>query len=74
LVSILQERHQAGLWDFQKNGWMDDRIGERWFKEIFLKQCGTDRPQVLILDNKGNNKITELRAITVTVTAGTCEP
>ena len=42
---------------------MDDRIGERWFKEIFLKQCGTDRPQVLILDNKGNNKITELRAI-----------
>ena len=58
-----REAPSGTMWYFQKNGWMDDRIGERWFKEISLKQCGTDRPQVLILDNKGNNKITELRAI-----------
>jgi hypothetical protein len=35
---------------------MDDRIGERWFKEIFLKQCGTDRPQVLILDGHSSHE------------------
>jgi hypothetical protein len=35
---------------------MDDRIGERWFKEIFLKQCGTGRPQVLILDEHSSHE------------------
>jgi hypothetical protein len=44
------------MWDFQENGWMDDRIGERWFKEIFLKQCGTGRPQVLILDEHSSHE------------------
>ena len=51
-----REAPSGTMWDFQENGWMDDRIGERWFKEIFLKQCGTDRPQVLILDGHSSHE------------------
>ena len=36
-------------------GWMT-ASAERWFKEIFLKQCGTDRPQVLILDGHSSHE------------------
>jgi hypothetical protein len=46
-----------------------DRIGERWFKEIFLKQCGTDRPQVLILD--GHSSHESLALIQALVRPGT---
>ena len=45
-----QEAPSGTMWDYQESGWMDDRIGERWLKEIFLKQCGNDRPQILISD------------------------
>ena len=31
-------------WFMQKNGWMTDSIGERWFEEVFLAQCGDQRP------------------------------
>jgi hypothetical protein len=34
----------------QKNGWMTDSIGERWFEEVFIAQCGDQRPQLLVLD------------------------
>ena len=37
-------------WSFQKNGWMDDNLGERWFNDVFLQFCGAERPQLLILD------------------------
>jgi len=37
-------------WTFQENGWMSDKLGEQWFMDIFLKECGDERPQVLLLD------------------------
>jgi hypothetical protein len=55
-----REAPNGTMWDFQENGWMDDRIGECWFKEIFLKQCGTDRPQVLILDGHSSHESSAL--------------
>ncbi|VDH90293.1 Hypothetical predicted protein [Mytilus galloprovincialis] len=51
-----QEAPSGTMWDYQESGWMDDRIGERWFKEIFLKQCGNDRPQILILDGHSSHE------------------
>jgi hypothetical protein len=44
------------LWSFQKNGWIDDQIGEKWFDEVFLKNCGPARPQLLILDGHGSHE------------------
>ena len=31
-------------WHFQPNGWMTDEIGEMWFSDVFLKECGEARP------------------------------
>ena len=51
-----REAPSGTMWDFEENGRMDDSIDERWFKEIFLKQCGTDRPQVLITDGHSSHE------------------
>jgi len=44
------------FWSFQKNGWIDDEIGEKWFDEVFVKNCGPERPQLLILDGHGSHE------------------
>ena len=44
------------MWSFQPNGWMTDELGEKWFTEIFLKHCGPQRPQVLILDGHSSHE------------------
>ena len=43
-------------WCWQKNGWMDDSIGERWFNEVFLQFWGSERPQLLILDGHSSHE------------------
>lgn len=47
---------QGSMWTFQTNGWMDDSISERWFNDIFLKNCGPERPQQLILDGHSSHE------------------
>lgn len=41
---------------FQQNGWMDDTLGEHWFVDVFLKYCGPERPQLLILDGHSSHE------------------
>ncbi|VDI17643.1 Hypothetical predicted protein [Mytilus galloprovincialis] len=50
------EAPSGTMWDYQDSGWMSDRIGEKWFKDIFLKQCGVERPQLLILDGHSSHE------------------
>lgn len=35
---------------------MNDQIGERWFKGVFLKNCGPERPQLLMLDGHSSHE------------------
>ena len=44
------------MWDHQENGWVNGRIGERWFKDVFLKECVSERPQILILDGHSSHE------------------
>jgi len=44
------------MWEFQQNGWMTDVIGEKWFKQVFLANCGPHRPQLLILDGHSSHE------------------
>ena len=43
-------------WAFQDKGWMTDSLGETWFSEIFLRHCGAERPQILILDGHSSHE------------------
>ena len=44
------------MWAYQEKGWMNDALGELWFREIFLKNCGDARPQLLILDGHSSHE------------------
>jgi len=35
---------------------MDDSLGLQWFEEVFLKNCGPERPQLLILDGHSSHE------------------
>nr|XP_022314252.1 uncharacterized protein LOC111118860 [Crassostrea virginica] len=41
---------------YQENGWMSEKLGEMWFRDVFLKNCGPDRPQLLILDGHSSHE------------------
>lgn len=47
---------QGTRWHYQANGWMNDEIGERWFEDVFLMECGKERPQLLILDGHSSHE------------------
>ena len=38
------------IWTYQAKVWMEDVLAVKWFREIFLKWCGPERPQILIMD------------------------
>ena len=46
----------GSIWTFQDKGWMTDEIGGMWFKEVFLTNCGSERPQLLILDGHSSHE------------------
>ncbi|KAK3096889.1 hypothetical protein FSP39_004441 [Pinctada imbricata] len=47
---------EGSMWGFQEKGWMTDSLGEIWFRDIFLRHCGTERPQLLILDGHSSHE------------------
>lgn len=44
------------MWSYQENGWMTDDLGEQWLNNIFLKHCGLQRPELLILDGHSSHE------------------
>ena len=38
-------------WAYQEKSYMDTSLGVEWFEKVFLKECGVERPQLLILDS-----------------------
>lgn len=51
---------QNTVWSFQQNAWMEDVLGTEWFLNVFLKYCGQERPQLLILDSHSSHETVEL--------------
>ena len=43
-------------WAVQEKGWMTDELGEMWFRDVFLKGCGPQRPQLLIMDGHSSHE------------------
>lgn len=41
---------------FQKKAWMEDLLGISWFNDHFLKHCGPERPQLIILDSHSSHE------------------
>ncbi|MEW8309716.1 MAG: hypothetical protein AB2695_21715, partial [Candidatus Thiodiazotropha endolucinida] len=56
----MHEGPSEALWKFQEKAWMDDRLGVEWFAEVFLRNCGEARPQLLILDSHHSHETLSL--------------
>ena len=41
---------------YQTNAWMEDILGEVWFKEHFIPNCGKERPQLILLDSHSSHE------------------
>ncbi|XP_046549403.1 uncharacterized protein LOC124259325 [Haliotis rubra] len=44
------------VYTYQERAWMEDQLGERWFEDHFLKYCGSERPQLIILDSHSSHE------------------
>ena len=47
-------------WTWQKKAWMEDVLGESWFSDVFLQNCGPERPQLLLMDGHSSHESTGL--------------
>ena len=45
-----QDASVGTLWMWQEKAWMNGKLGVKWFTDVFLRKCGSSRPQVLIMD------------------------
>ena len=41
---------------YQKKAWMEDLLGIKWFEDHFLKHCGPERPQLILLDSHSSHE------------------
>jgi hypothetical protein len=41
---------------YQRKAWKEDVLGVTWFKNHFLKHCGPERPQIIILDSHSSHE------------------
>ncbi|XP_046583060.1 MFS-type transporter clz9-like [Haliotis rubra] len=41
---------------YQSRAWMEDALGEGWFEAHFLKHCGPERPQLIVLDSHSSHE------------------
>ena len=47
-------------WAFQSKSYMDQGLGVEWFQNVFLKECGPERPQLLIVGSHCSHEPLEL--------------
>lgn len=52
-------------WAFQQRAWMDDDLGEAWFRNVFLENCGPERPQLLVLDGHSSHETLSLLEVAI---------
>ena len=45
---------------YQERAWMNDELGLRWFTDLFLQNCGTHRPQLIILDSHHSHEALDI--------------
>ena len=48
------------LWTWQDKGWMENDFGVEWFKNVFLKHCGSERQLLLLLDSHSSHEVLEM--------------
>ncbi|CAC5401576.1 unnamed protein product [Mytilus coruscus] len=45
---------------YQERAWMEDVLSETWFRDHFLRFCGPERPQIILLDSHSSHETLDL--------------
>ncbi|CAC5420943.1 unnamed protein product [Mytilus coruscus] len=45
---------------YQEQAWMEDVLSETWFRDHFLRFCGPERPQIILLDSHSSHETLDL--------------
>lgn len=48
------------VWTWQEKGWIENSLGVEWFKNVFLPNCGPERPLLLLLDSHSSHEVLEV--------------
>ena len=48
---------QGAAWTYQSKAWMEDVLRVEWFRNVFLANCGPQRPQLLLLDSHSSHEV-----------------
>lgn len=51
---------EGTVWTYQEKAWTNDVLCEKWFNQVFLPNCGTERPQLLVLDSHRSHDVLDL--------------
>jgi hypothetical protein len=54
------EGSENAIWVYQQKAWINDEGCVKWFCEVFLKNCGNARPQLLIVDQHVSHEAIDL--------------
>ena len=46
----------GAVYTYQQRAWMEDALGEIWFRNHFLRHCGDNRPQIIMLDSHSSHE------------------
>ena len=58
LLSFATDEGPTGAsWTWQEKAWQEDVLGNLWFRNVFLKNCGSERPQLLIMDQHHSHEV-----------------
>lgn len=52
----VRERPVRTKYTYQKKAWMEDLLGVSWFVDHFLRHCGPERPQMILLDSHSSHE------------------
>ena len=56
----VQDAPDDTRWTFSETAWTNDILGRLWFRDVFVKQCGDERPQLLVMDGHSSHKTSGL--------------
>ena len=59
-ITVTEDAPEGSTWSVSDSGWTKQGIALLWFKESFLPNIGSHRPQVLILDGHDSHNFIEL--------------
>ena len=62
---VTSDAPQGTIFTYSEKAWTDGSLGTEWFRNIFLKNCGSERPILLVLDGHRSHETLDILELAV---------